>query len=76
MDQQEPRCAGWRTSGYCDGGSCVEVAQNPLGLVAVRDNARLNGPVLLFTRAGWSEFTSHAKSNTFDSVFSCASMGK
>lgn len=66
MDRQELHCAEWRTSGYCDGGSCVEVAQSSLGLVAVRDGANPNSPALLFTPAGWINFTSQAKCNAFD----------
>ncbi len=66
MDPQELGCAEWRTSGYCDGGSCVEVAQSPLGLVAVRDSMNPNSPALLFTPAGWKKFTNRAKCNAFD----------
>jgi hypothetical protein len=66
MDRQELRCAQWRTSRYCDGGSCVEVAQSPLGLVAVRDSTNPNGPALLLTPAGWAKFTSQAKRNATD----------
>jgi len=61
MDEQELRCAEWRTSGYCDGGSCVEVAQSPLGMVAVRDSMSLNSKFLLFTPAGWAKFVDEAK---------------
>lgn len=71
MDRQELRCAEWRRSGYCDGGSCVEVAQSPLGLVAVRDSTNPNGPALLFSPAGWTKFTSQAKCNASDPESIC-----
>jgi hypothetical protein len=66
MDRQELCCVQWRTSRYCDGGSCVEVAQSPHGLVAVRDSANPNGPALLFTPAEWRKFTNQAERNGTD----------
>lgn len=48
--------ADWRKSSYSgsNGGSCVEVAGNVPGLVAVRDTKQHgNGPVLEFTREQW-----------------------
>ncbi len=66
MYQQELHCAEWRKSRYCDGGSCVEVAQTPLGLVVVRDNQDPSGPPLSFTPAGWANFTNQAKCSAFD----------
>lgn len=66
MDGQELHCVQWRKSGHCDGGSCVEVAQTPLGVVVVRDNKDRSGPKLSFTPAGWTDFTSQAKRNAFD----------
>jgi hypothetical protein len=71
MDRQELHCAQWRTSGYCDGGTCVEVAQDPPGSVAVRDSANPNSPALLFTPAGWIKFTSQAKFSAFDPESMC-----
>ncbi len=53
-----PSCAVWRTSRFSNnGGACVEVADNLLGIVAVRDSKDRNGPVLVLTSAQWMEFT-------------------
>lgn len=55
--------AVWRTSSYTNnGGACVEVADNLPGLVAVRDSKDRSGPVLVFTRAQWREFTAGIRS--------------
>jgi len=75
MDQQELRCAEWRKSQYCEGGSCVEVAQTPLGLVAVRDNQDSFRQPLFFTPAGWADFTYQVKCSTFDPASICNYLG-
>jgi hypothetical protein len=61
MSQQELYHAEWRRSRHCDGGSCVEVAQIPRGLVAVRDGTDPRGPALVFTPTRWARFLSRAK---------------
>jgi hypothetical protein len=49
--------AAWRKSSYSNpSGNCVETARLPSGRVAVRDSTRPNGPVLVFTDAGWAAF--------------------
>jgi hypothetical protein len=68
MVKQEFHYAKWRKSRHCDGGSCVEVAQTPLGLIAVRDNTDLRRPPLVFGPAGWASFTNRAKLGGFDAV--------
>jgi hypothetical protein len=47
--------AVWSKSTYSggNGGSCVEVARNLPGIVAVRDSKDRSGPVLEFTRDQW-----------------------
>ena len=58
MDDGGLTGAQWRTSSYSggNGGTCVEVADNLPGVVAVRDSKDPDGPVLTFTRADWSAF--------------------
>ena len=58
MDDGGLTRAQWRTSSYSggNGGTCVEVADNLPGVVAVRDSKDPDGPVLTFTRADWSAF--------------------
>ena len=52
-----PSRAVWRTSSYTNnGGACVEVADNQLGIVAIRDSKDRNGPILLLTAIQWREF--------------------
>ena len=44
------RRAEWRTSTFSGGnGSCVEVASNLPGIIAVRDSKDRQGPALVFT---------------------------
>ncbi|MET7615852.1 DUF397 domain-containing protein [Streptomyces sp. NPDC005408] len=50
--------AAWRKSSYSDGGGgdCVEIADNLLGLVPVRDSKNPRGPVLVFPVGAWAAF--------------------
>ncbi|MFE2677263.1 DUF397 domain-containing protein [Streptomyces hygroscopicus] len=56
--------ASWRKSSYSnpDGGNCVEVADNPPGIVPVRDSRDPDGPVLIFPNDSWSTFIATLKS--------------
>ena len=58
MDDSGLTAAQWRTSSYSgsNGGTCVEVAGNLPGVVAVRDSKDPDGPMLRFSRADWSAF--------------------
>ena len=58
MDDGGLTGAQWRTSSYSggNGGTCVEVAGNLPGVIAVRDSKDPDGPVLRFSRADWSAF--------------------
>jgi hypothetical protein len=49
-----------------NGGSCVEVADNLPGIVAVRDSKDRPGPMLTFTSAEWAAFVTAVKSGEFD----------
>jgi hypothetical protein len=49
--------AQWQTSTHSGGnGSCVEVASNLPGIVAVRDSKDRQGPALVFTSEEWRTF--------------------
>jgi hypothetical protein len=60
--------AEWRKSSRSggNGGSCVEVATNLPGVVAVRDTKDRSGPVLAFTPAEWDAFTAGVRDGEFD----------
>ncbi len=68
MDAQNVRSASWRRSRHCNGGSCVEVAQTPAGMVAVRDSKNPAGAPLVFTPAEWRNFTDQAKRSFHDAA--------
>ncbi|MGY0057618.1 DUF397 domain-containing protein [Streptomyces sp. LZ34] len=59
--------ADWRKSSYSgQGGNCLEVADRLLpGNVPVRDSKNPQGPVLVFSRDGWSSFVSAVKRGEF-----------
>ncbi|MFG1875978.1 DUF397 domain-containing protein [Sphaerisporangium sp. NPDC049003] len=50
--------AEWRKSSWSsgDGGTCVEVASNLPGIVAVRDSKNPSDPSLVFTPTQWRAF--------------------
>ncbi|MER6422114.1 DUF397 domain-containing protein [Streptomyces sp. NPDC001137] len=56
------RSACWRKSSYsnAEGGECVEVADNFLGVIPVRDSKVPDGPVLLVSPAAWTAFIRNA----------------
>ncbi len=60
--------ADWRKSSYSgsNGGGCVEVARNLVGIVAVRDSKDRSGPVLVFTPGEWAAFTAGVRDGEFD----------
>ncbi len=54
--------ARWRKSRRSNGqGSCIEVAANLPGIVAVRDSKDPGGPKLPVTREAWRAFTARLK---------------
>lgn len=55
--------AEWRKSSYSggNGGTCVEVASNLPGVVAVRDSKNPDGPVLIVGRDEWASFTARLR---------------
>jgi hypothetical protein len=47
----------WRKSSYSGGsGNCIEITTDVPGLIPVRDSKGPDGPVLLFTTCGFSDF--------------------
>ncbi|AVT41369.1 DUF397 domain-containing protein [Plantactinospora sp. BB1] len=48
--------ADWRKSSRSGGGNCVEVADNLVGVVGVRDSKDVTGPVLAFPPHAWAAF--------------------
>ncbi len=60
--------AQWRKSSYssANGGNCVEVTQNRLRSVAVRDSKDPQGPALALTPDQWQAFTDQVKAGAFD----------
>jgi hypothetical protein len=58
VDGQDHLCrAQWRKSTYsANGSTCVEVARNLPGIVAVRDSKAPCGPALTFTPGAWRAF--------------------
>jgi len=60
--------ADWRKSSYSggNGGSCVEVAANLPGIIAVRDSKDPEGPALSFTPQQWRAFIAEARDGEFN----------
>jgi Domain of unknown function (DUF397) len=70
MGPEEPKSGSlaWRAARRCGESTCVEVAQAPPGLVAVRDSTDTNGPILRYSSGEWSWFLREAKNGSFDSI--------
>jgi Domain of unknown function (DUF397) len=51
----------WRTSSYTGTETCVEVADNVLGRVLVRDSKRRNWVIVGVVPAAWSEFVNFVR---------------
>lgn len=69
MDAQDLRRARWRKSTHsANGSTCVEVARNLPGIVAVRDSKNPAGPALVFSPAEWQAFTAGVRDGDFDSA--------
>jgi hypothetical protein len=60
--------AQWRKSSYSGNGgaTCVEVAGNLPGVIAVRDSKDPEGPKLAFSPAQWRAFAAGVKTGDFD----------
>ena len=77
--RRSTRCGGgecvevagnWRRSTRCGGGDCVEVAQapRPPGDIVIRDSADPTGPILMFPRQAFVDFTDAVKAGEFDNL--------
>ena len=65
MGVQDLRRADWRISTHsANGSTCVEVARNLPGIVAVRDSKDRQGPVLTFTPHAWRAFMGQLRQRT------------
>jgi hypothetical protein len=55
--------ASWRKSSYNnpDGGQCVEICDDFVGVLAVRDSKNKQGPALTFRADEWTAFVSSVK---------------
>ncbi|MGJ3561265.1 DUF397 domain-containing protein [Streptomyces sp. INA 01156] len=53
----------WRKSSYSnpDGGACLEVSDDWLPVVPVRDSKTPEGPVLVLASGGWTSFVTAVK---------------
>ena len=61
------RRAEWRTSTFSGGnGSCVEVASNLPGIIAIRDSKDRQGPALVFTPDEWNAFLAGIRADEFN----------
>ncbi|HEY1914123.1 MAG TPA: DUF397 domain-containing protein [Streptosporangiaceae bacterium] len=60
--------AEWRKSSRSggNGGTCVEVARNLRGAVAVRDSKNPEGPKLIFAPEDWQRFAAGVKAGASD----------
>lgn len=56
----------FKTSSFCSGGSCVEVANLGAAGTRVRDSKDKTGPSLLFTPEEWRAFVAGVKAGEFD----------
>ncbi len=64
MNKQGLSSRAWRKSSYSGGdGSCIEVAGDLPGSIAVRDSKDADGPELTFALAEWVRFMSQLKGN-------------
>ncbi|MEU9888248.1 DUF397 domain-containing protein [Sphaerisporangium sp. NPDC051011] len=61
--------ATWRKSSYSGGnGNCVEMAELPNGMIAVRDSKVPNGPAVTFNHAEWTACIASLKLGQMDNL--------
>ncbi|WP_329533145.1 DUF397 domain-containing protein [Streptomyces sp. NBC_01450] len=57
----QPEAPNWRTSSYTGTENCVEVADNDLKHVMVRDTKARGRAILAVQRDSWAAFVEYAK---------------
>jgi hypothetical protein len=61
--------ARWRKSRVSNpSGSCVELAELPGGVIAVRNSRHPSGPALIYTRTEVAAFLAAVKNGEFDEL--------
>jgi hypothetical protein len=69
VDTPDLNRAQWHKSSHSGGnGSCIEVARNLPGAVAVRDSKNQAGPKLVFRPEQWRRFATHIKAGKFNTT--------
>lgn len=60
--------AAWRKSSHSGSneGTCVEVAGNLPGIIAVRDSKNPTGPSLVFSPGAWRTFTGDVRNGAYE----------
>jgi hypothetical protein len=66
VDAHQLHRAQWRTSTHSgQNGSCIQVAANLTGIVAVRDSKNPDGPKLIFEPREWQRFAASIKAGRY-----------
>ncbi|MCM6772108.1 DUF397 domain-containing protein [Nocardia sp. CDC159] len=69
MGSEQPSGLAWRKSTFSNpSGNCVELADMPNGLVAMRNSRDPEGAVLVYTRPEIDAFLRGAKGGEFDDL--------
>ena len=66
MPESDLASAAWIASRACNNSACVQVAQLPGGMVAVRDSKDISKPAHIFDREEWAAFVIGVKAGEFD----------